>query len=348
MSTSYLQVRLVEAIGLANSHLADLDPYCKVFLNNVTHLSENKIFKSDAKKKSADPIFDCAASFEISPKDFDNGILTIDIYSCNKAKKTDVELGRASLPLSYFKRIKQFEGWIPVAHNVSKYGHTHIQSPIAIDESDKKKDKAVLSVDKNIDKEQTPEMQFLSDNQDINDKNNSKPGINVITESKIDTNESNNKQKILGMLAEEYMKSTEKKYNKSSDVSNDNNQNKSNINESGSNNKQKKLAMLTEEYMKRREDELILVNNETFTALEKPYLDDNEQKKEETKNDLESIGRRNRDSGRIFVVAYYLKIFKFVKMSNTEFKTRRVKNLKIKNKFSETIPINVFVSTFNT
>eukprot|EP01084_Bolivina_argentea_P186459 321397_1 len=319
MSTSYLQVRLVEAIGLANSHLADLDPYCKVFLNNVTHLSENKIFKSDAKKKSADPIFDCAASFEISPKDFDNGILTIDIYSCNKAKKTDVELGRASLPLSYFKRIKQFEGWIPV-----------------------------LSVDKNIDKEQTPEMQFLSDNQDINDKNNSKPGINVITESKIDTNESNNKQKILGMLAEEYMKSTEKKYNKSSDVSNDNNQNKSNINESGSNNKQKKLAMLTEEYMKRREDELILVNNETFTALEKPYLDDNEQKKEETKNDLESIGRRNRDSGRIFVVAYYLKIFKFVKMSNTEFKTRRVKNLKIKNKFSETIPINVFVSTFNT
>ena len=60
---SYLHVRLVEAVGLASTDLLGFaDPYCKVYLTNVTHLSENKVFKSEAKKKSTDPIFDCAAS----------------------------------------------------------------------------------------------------------------------------------------------------------------------------------------------------------------------------------------------------------------------------------------------
>lgn len=134
---SYLHVRLVEAVGLPSTDLLGFaDPYCKVFLKNVTHLSENKIFKSEAKKKSTDPIFDCAASLlsiqyiynihtiyiliislkyrNVSAKDFENGLLTIDIYDHDKAKKTDDELGTASLPLSYFKENKSFQGWLPI------------------------------------------------------------------------------------------------------------------------------------------------------------------------------------------------------------------------------------------
>ena len=58
-------------------------------------------------------------------------------------------------------------------------------------------------------------------------------------------------------------------------------------------------------------------------------------------------GRRNRDSGRIFIVVYYQKQYHFGKPSNTDIKKTRIKNLKIHNPFEQTIPINVFALTFN-
>eukprot|EP01084_Bolivina_argentea_P253089 425019_1 len=302
---SYLHVRLVEAVGLPSTDLLGFaDPYCKVFLKNVTHLSENKVFKSEAKKKSTDPIFDCAASLQVSSKDFANGILTIDIYDHDKAKKTDDELGTASLPLSYFADKKQFQGWLPIRsathisnkHNKHKHKHhkhqhkqeykqsdDNTKSPIAINESGtsyvQAKDDILLIADikdKNKYKEQTPEIQFLNGNQDINAPPPQFPQIsnNNSRHTPVDSIGSNdfpldsyNSIKINTSLR---VGSPSEKYNKYSpiniDKSNDNKQNKSNINQSSSNNKQKKLAMLTEEYMKRREDELQIARNETFTA----------------------------------------------------------------------------------
>ena len=56
---AFLHVRVVEAIGLAPTDLNGFaDPYCKLQLSGVSNLSDDKVEKTQVKKKSTDPIWD--------------------------------------------------------------------------------------------------------------------------------------------------------------------------------------------------------------------------------------------------------------------------------------------------
>eukprot|EP01083_Nonionella_stella_P168655 570059_1 len=354
---SYLHVRLVEAIGLPSTDLLGfVDPYCKVHLQNVTHLSENKVFKSEAKKKSTDPIFDCAASLNVSPKDFDNGMLRIDIYDRDKARQTDEQLGVASLPLAYFKSNQQFQGWLPV-RSPTKLS----KSPQPVSARDRQRSE--WDKDKILNKEMSPELQLLNGSGDMNAP---PPRFPPHVSSSQSSDAIKKKRHIDPYGPPETLTATNSITPEVSVRLAATSPNLHHKNETKKDNKQKQLAKMSEDFMKKQ-----IARAETLAQLDDPSNNTNESSiitkaatvdvtqlnhgysHEEAENKTQQgantmqHGRRNRDSGRIFIVVHYQNQFHFGKMSNDEIKKTRIKNLKISNEFCASVPLNVFTLTFN-
>lgn len=341
-SMSLLHIRLVEAVGLPSADFNGFaDPYCKVYLENVTHLSENKVFKSAAKKKCTDPIFDCAASLNLSPKDLSTGYLNIDIYDRDVAKKNDDELGFASLPLSYFNEKSQFQGWLPVRsmRQISKNKKRQLKST-----------KTSKSQSPNTEKEQSPQLQYLNESKlpptthqkDLESIDILPNDASIRADVSLRVGTPTEKVEKLANVTAEFMKTREANLEIAKTESFANNgviaqSTKPSVNKQSSHSD----YSVTSSLQASSKENQTLYDIPTETQLEDKLM--------KSVSGGHQHGKRNRDSGRIFIVVHYQKQFTFGKMSNDQVKKSRKsnRNLKIENVFSVNIPINVFCLSFN-